>query len=114
MSDAETLIIRPTHDERGKFAKGNVANPGGRPRMKRWKEAIEASLSSNPTGEPNYAHIRAVSDALIIAAKAGDIQAIKEIGDRIDGKVPQALTGGDEDDKPITIQILRHADDTPS
>lgn len=34
----------------------------------------------------------------------GDVQAIKEIADRLDGKAVQAIVGGDEDDAPI-----RHA-----
>ena len=45
--------------------------------------------------------LRAVARALFAAAEAGDIAAIKEIGDRIDGKVAQAITG--EDGGPVMI-----------
>jgi len=37
--------------------------------------------------------LRAVADALVNKALTGDVPAIKEIADRLDGKVPQALTG---------------------
>lgn len=92
------------------WEKGTSGNPGGRPKTKRWAEAIKKALSTNPIGEPNLELLEAVSEALVIAAKAGDMQAIKEIGDRIDGKVPQGLIGGDEDDTPIRVVTNSDAD----
>lgn len=93
------------------WEKGVSGNPGGRPKLKRWREAIEKALSTNPSGEPNLELLEAVSTALVIAAKAGDMQAIKEIGDRIDGRVPQGLVGGDDEDRPlipekITVEFI--------
>lgn len=78
------------------FQPGVSGNPSGRPKTKIWTEAIKAAVSTNPSGEPNYELLKAVSEALVKAAKAGDIQAIKEIGDRLEGKVPQTL-GQSED-----------------
>ncbi len=46
--------------------------------------------------------LRAVADALVEKAITGDVPAIKEIADRIDGKVPQAVVG-DNDHPGITI-----------
>jgi hypothetical protein len=46
--------------------------------------------------------LRAVADALIEKAISGDVQAIKEVADRLDGKVPQALVG-DSDGDPISL-----------
>lgn len=48
--------------------------------------------------------LREVADALVTKAMSGDVQAIKEVADRLDGKVPQGLIGGDEDDSPIVIR----------
>ena len=47
--------------------------------------------------------LRAVADALVNKAMTGDVPAIKEIADRLDGKVPQAVVGGDEDSDPIKL-----------
>lgn len=47
--------------------------------------------------------LRDVANALIEKAIAGDVQAIKEVADRLDGKVPQGLIGGDEGDSPIGV-----------
>lgn len=38
----------------------------------------------------------------------GDVAAIREINDRVDGKVPQALVGND--DGPLTVVIRKFAD----
>jgi hypothetical protein len=37
--------------------------------------------------------LRKVADALVDKALTGDVPAIKEIADRLDGKVPQAIEG---------------------
>jgi len=58
------------------------------------KEAIEGTDKTK---------LRAVADALVDKAMSGDVQAIKEVADRIDGKVPQGVIGGDEDDNPISL-----------
>lgn len=51
--------------------------------------------------------LRAVADALVDKAISGDVQAIKEIADRLDGKVPQALVGDDDSDPINFIHEIR-------
>lgn len=58
----------------------------------------EAKEEGGPTA------LRDVAQALVDKARSGDVPAIKEIADRLDGKVPQGLIGGDEDDNPIVIR----------
>jgi hypothetical protein len=43
--------------------------------------------------------LRLVASALVNKAIDGDVQAIREINDRVDGKVPQAVVG--DEDSPI-------------
>jgi len=59
------------------------------------KEAVEGSDKTK---------LRAVADALVDKAMSGDVQAIKEVADRLDGKVAQAIVGDDEHD-PIGFII---------
>ena len=50
--------------------------------------------------------LRLVTEALVTKAEGGDVSAIKEIFDRIDGKVVQEnkLTG--DSDEPVIIKIV--------
>ena len=41
----------------------------------------------------------------VTKAAAGDVHAIREVGDRMDGRVPQAITG-DADSDPITVRTI--------
>ena len=41
--------------------------------------------------------------ALLAKAQEGDIPAIKEVFDRVDGKVAQAIIGGNEDDPAVQV-----------
>jgi hypothetical protein len=42
-------------------------------------------------------------NALLKKGEEGDVPAIKEIMDRVEGKVPQAVIGGEEDDPAINL-----------
>jgi hypothetical protein len=42
--------------------------------------------------------LRAVAEALVLKAMDGDVPAIREVADRLDGKVPQGIVGDDEHD----------------
>ena len=51
--------------------------------------------------------LRNVTEALVAKAESGDVSAIKELGDRIDGKsvATTELTGADGSNLPISIGI---------
>jgi hypothetical protein len=72
----------------------------GRRQEKPFRDALRMELAA--VGEDQKA-LRAIARKLIEAATEGKMDAIKELGDRIDGKVPQGIVGGDEDDNPITV-----------
>lgn len=80
------------------FQPGQSGNPNGRPKTKPFRDAILRALEA--AGD-EAALLDAVATALVVKASSGDVQAIKELADRMDGKVPQAVIGGDEDDPPI-------------
>lgn len=83
----------------------------GRPRgawaNKAWRDALRlAVLRPVDQDEKPKTKLDELVASLIQEAKSGDVTALKEIGDRLDGKVPQAIVGGDEDDNPIAVQFI--------
>jgi hypothetical protein len=82
-----------------RFTKGQSGNPGGKPkRAKMFERELMAALKeAGPDGEK----LRQVARALVDQAIAGNVTAIREIADRIDGKVPQALNHAGDPDNPI-------------
>ena len=82
------------------FKPGQSGNPNGRPKSKPFKDALEKALKAAGDDGDMLAN---VATALVGKAMAGDVPAIKELADRLDGKVAQALIGGDEDDPAIVI-----------
>lgn len=44
--------------------------------------------------------------ALIAKAQEGDVPAIREVMDRVEGKVPQGIIGGEEGDPSIVVSWL--------
>jgi hypothetical protein len=63
------------------------------------KEAIEGTDKTK---------LRAVADALVDKAMTGDVAAIKEVADRLDGKVPQGIAGDEENPLTMVHRIERH------
>jgi hypothetical protein len=91
------------------WKKGQSGNPGGRPfgSEKTFAQALRMELAA--AGE-NLKELRVVARALIDEAKAGNIRAIQELGDRLDGRpVPMiehtALSGSLERRK-LTYEIV--------
>lgn len=55
--------------------------------------------------------LRMIARSLIAAASEGKMDAIKEIGDRIDGKVAQAIENGDDGAFEITVRASKEQRD---
>jgi Family of unknown function (DUF5681) len=73
---------------------GGSRNPGGRPKYSgEWGDAIRKvlhELVEVSTGERRK-RLEVCARSLVAAASAGDISALREIGDRIDGKAIQPV-----------------------
>lgn len=78
----------------------------GRKQEKPFRDALRLELAA--AGEDSKA-LRRIAQVLIDKAADGDMQAIKELADRVDGKVPQGLTGDDEDGTgPLQIVVKKY------
>jgi hypothetical protein len=83
------------------FQPGQSGNPTGGRKSRIWRNAIERALTRR-SKEGSLAEIDRLADALIDAALGMDVPALREFGDRVDGKVPQGIVG-DDDESPIRV-----------
>jgi|TARA_R110000803_G_C11858501_1_gene306827 hypothetical protein len=64
--------------------------------------------------QEDHAKLHKVANALFEKASEGDIGAIKELGDRLDGKSMQENMVTGDSDNPITIKVVTGIDDGDS
>ena len=70
------------------FVKGETGNPGGVYSAKPMREALELELNEERLIEGRKTkRMRVVARKLIDKAEGGDIESVKEIFDRMDGKL---------------------------
>jgi hypothetical protein len=79
-----------------------MANPRGQQRDKPFRDALRMEIAA--AGDDHKA-LRRIARALLAEAATGNVYAIREVGDRLDGRVPQAITG-DADGDPITVRTI--------
>jgi hypothetical protein len=85
------------------WEEGKSGNPEGRPKyVKPWKEAIQRAIKRREDSDPHA--LDKLADKLLTKVEEGDVSAIKELGDRLDGKVPQAI-GGADDLPPVSVIV---------
>jgi len=86
------------------FQPGQSGNPKGNPkRAKLFSQALLTALKR--TDENNVEAIQRIADRMVKHAMTSedfDVQCVKEIADRVEGKVPQAIVGDDEHD-PVSL-----------
>ena len=82
------------------FQPGQSGNPAGSRKPKIFTNALLASLKKTDANDVEA--IQRIADKLVALAESGDVPAIKEVADRSEGKVPQAIVGDDEHD-PVSM-----------
>jgi hypothetical protein len=83
---------------------GQSGNPNGAPkRAKLWKDAIIRAIKRREETDPQA--LEKLADKLIAQVELGDVGAIKEFGDRVDGRVAQAIIGDDSED-PVSVRNI--------
>lgn len=74
-----------------------------------WRNTIMRAIAQ---GNPD--RLRRIADALLDKAADGDMAAIKELGDRLDGKANQQLQVTGADEGPLVVEIRRYGSDSPT
>ena len=72
------------------WKKGQSGNPNGRAKDKLWADAIRIAVNEAYEGGDRK-KLRVLADKLVDKAIEGEIAAMKEIGDRLDGKAAQSV-----------------------
>lgn len=77
---------------KGGFQPGRSGNPAGRPPAgEAFAEVLRAELGRSLRGKTNR---DAIAARVVAMARAGDLDAVRWIVDRVDGKVPERLDAG--------------------
>jgi hypothetical protein len=79
-----------------------ISKPEGRKSDKLMRDAIRVAL--HRPDEKGTKYIARVAEALVNKAVEGDVTAIKEINDRMDGKAVQPIAGADAE-SPVKLVI---------
>ena len=85
------------------FQKGQSGNPKGRQAEKPFRDALRMELAA--AGE-DHKSLRKIAKKLISEANKGNMAAMKEIADRMDGKAAQSLTVGGDQDNPLQFEYI--------
>jgi hypothetical protein len=88
------------------FKPGQVTNPNGARKERKFFQALLIALNA----EGPDIRLRRIAEQLVKAAEKGEPWAIRELMDRIDGKVPQAtILQGDEETPIRYVEVPRKA-----
>jgi hypothetical protein len=74
---------------------------------RRWRDAIERALAKRTTASGGIEALDELAEKLLGLADQSDIQALKEIADRLDGKPSQAIDLGSDPDRPVVQKVIR-------
>lgn len=84
-----------------------MANKGGQPgndngrKAKIWSDALRKAVI-----DKDHKKLRKIANVLVQKALDGDMAALKELGDRLEGKPIQAIEGtGDDGELALTLKI---------
>jgi hypothetical protein len=81
----------PGHSFGNRFKRGETGNPQGRPKLTKLTDALREQLTELNPDATEETNAEAIARVLIREAISGNVQAIREIGDRTEGKPKQAI-----------------------
>ena len=86
------------------FTKGQSGNPNGRPKAGlAFTDQLRLELARRD--RDGVTRLRKIAAALVDKAEAGDVQAIREIADRVDGRPPMLSPEDQVGQRPIVIEM---------
>jgi hypothetical protein len=92
-------VGNPNPSQSTRFGPGNNANPGGRPKGRSLTAYLREVLDGEKDGKPRALK---VAERLVELAEEGDRAAIKDIFERLEGRVTEARSGDDAESSAVT------------
>lgn len=75
-----------------------------------WRDAVMRAVKRRAEGKDKPQQLEKLADKLVDCALAGEVSALKEIGDRLDGRPSQQLEHTGQDGAPLTIKLVTFKD----
>jgi hypothetical protein len=79
-----------------------VGNTNSSTENRLWANTIRRAIVQ---GDPE--RLRKIAEKLLDKAAEGDMAAMKELGDRLDGKAAQSVDVGNKDGQPFLTKLVR-------
>jgi hypothetical protein len=83
----------------------------GQQRDKPFRDALRMEIAD---ADGNHKRLRRIATALLRKASEGYVDAIREVADRLDGKVPQAIGGDPDNPVKAELEVSWKSGDNPS
>lgn len=83
-----------------------MSEPGNQNAYKNkpWADALRRAMARFEGGKENALNL--IADQTVKLAVSGEQWAIKEVGDRTDGKAAQSVTVAGDDEKPMVHKVV--------
>ena len=91
------------------WPKGVSGNPGGRPKKKLITDELERLLEQEAPEAPHKSWATVIAEALLNQARRGDVRAIAELANRIEGRPLQQVALGVDADLETLAERLEQA-----
>jgi hypothetical protein len=100
-------MANPNPSPATRFKKGQVANPAGRPKAKTLSELARQKLFGLDPNNPETTTLaEQIVDSWIASARAETMEAIKELLNRTEGKVPEKREHSGPNGAPIRVEFV--------
>jgi len=83
---------------------GESGNPEGSKKARLWYSTLDRAIQQD-----DGKRLRAAAEKLLDLAAAGESWAVKEMGDRLDGKPRQQIEAVDEEGRTLAIGLVAYA-----
>lgn len=87
-----------------------MGRPKGSLNDRLWQDALRKVVMERAAGRGSPQKIELAARAVVNAAVDGDIEAAKELGNRLDGRPPQQVRHAGHDGGPLDLTLLGDED----